>query len=78
MEEELLDLLRTVSAGRPMSRRQLRVAVRRRGLVRMWDPEGGVVEQWEDMVSRGVARAELTPRGREELARADRHVRQGH
>lgn len=65
--DEFTELLRTVAQRRSLTRRQLRLAVRRRGFVRMWAPDDTVVDDWHSMVMKGVSRAELTPRGREML-----------
>lgn len=72
---ELVQLLKAVDSGKPLNRRQLRLAVRHRGLVRMWSPGGydeetqhvvheAVIDDWYALVERGAARIELTPRGR--------------
>ena len=62
-------LLSAVGAGKSLNRRQLRLALRRRGLVRMWTPTPEeVITDWPALVTRGVGKVELTPRGRVQLS----------
>ena len=61
--DEFTELLRTVARGRSLTRRQLRLAIRRRGFVRLWAPDGTLIDDWHAMVAKGVSQAELTPRG---------------
>lgn len=71
MEEELKTLLRAAADKRPLNRRQLRLAIRRRGFVAMWAPDGELIEDWTAMVTKGVARVRLTARGMSVLRTLD-------